>query len=366
MKARIAVIIVILPGVLWPCQVALTSDLFYVGDIIIDSIGIRIEAGDEATVNAVYLLTNHGSEEEEVDLQFPQSPVPLEADGEELGNPVVFRPGEGKSINLTCSLNITGETTKMLTLDPTMLFNGKPNSEPTKALLIKVLLPQGISGLAWTNQEPAEEGFEDGRKFYSWSDADIYPTPLCLKWSTLQVELSIEKTATSQQITTPDQIINLEITIQNKGDTAIKNIGLTDEYVVFDFEGVEPLWEFGKREPWLFWMKNINSLEPGETKTLAYSVKYVGFSSQSYEFDLKPCVVTVEGHLVCVSNKVRMSQAGGAMPNPTDTEFPTKPDAGSFHFPSLPLLGGIILILAIARGGYVIWRRRHTRRESAK
>jgi hypothetical protein len=359
MKVKIAVITVMLLGTLCPFQVALASDLFYAGNIIIDSIAIRVEADDEATVNAVYLLTNRRRYNEKVNLQFVQSPVPLETDGEELCNPVVFKPYEKKSINLTCNLNITGETTKTLSLDPTMLFNGKPNSEPTKALLIKVFLPQGINCLAWANQEPDEEGYEDGRKFYSWSSVDIYPTTLCLKWSTLQVELSVEKSVTPQDITTPDQIINLEITVQNRGDTAVNRISLTDQYVALEFAAVDPLWEFREQGPWLFWRKNINSLEPGETRTLAYSVKYVGFSSYSYDFDLKPSVVTVDGHLVVVSNKVRVSQSGAAMPAPTDSDVPTESEAERLRFPSLPLLGGIMLILAVGGGGYLIWRRTH-------
>lgn len=359
MKVRITVIIVTLLGTLCPFQVALASDLFYTGDIIIDSIAIRVEADDEATANAIYLLRNYDSLNEEVDLQFAQSPVQLEVDGEELSNPVAFKPWEKKSINLTDNLNITGETTKTLSLDPTMLFNGKPNSEPTKALLIKVFLPQGITSLAWANQEPDEEGFEDGRKFYSWSGVDIYPTILCLKWSILQVELGIEKSVTPQEITTPNQIMNLEITLQNKGDTTVNRISLTDQYVAFEFAAVDPLWEFGEQGPWLLWTKNIYSLEPGETITLAYSVEYVGFSSQSYDFDLRPCVVTVDGHLVVVSNKVRMSQSGAEIPTPTDSDIPTESEAEPLHFPSLPLLGGSILIVAIVRVGYLIWKRKH-------
>jgi hypothetical protein len=361
MKTRIAVIIVMLLGALCPFQAALASDLFYEGNIIIDSIGIRIEANDEATVKAIYLLTNRGSEDEEVDLQSAQSPVPLEEDGEELSNPVSFRPGERKFINLTYKLNITGETTKMLFLDPTMLFDGKPNSEPAKALLIKVLLPQGINGLAWANQEPDDEGLEDSRKFYSWSGVDIYPTILCLKWSTLQVELSVEKSVRPQEITTPGQIINVVITIENKGDTVANKIGLTDEYSAFDFEAVEPLWEFGRQESWLFWRKNIGSMAPGEIRIFAYSVRYTGFSSQSYDFDLRPCVVTVDGHLMYVSNKLRMSQRGGETPAPTDSEVPIEAEAQPLRFPSVTLLGGILLILATLRGGYLIWRWRRSR-----
>jgi len=110
-------------------------------------------------------------------------------------------------------------------------------------------------------------------------------------------------------------------------------------------------------------MKNINSLEPGETRTLAYSVKYVGFSSKSYDFDLRPSVVTVDGHLVVVSNKVRMSQSGATIQAPADSDVPTASEAEPLHFPSLPLLGGIVLIVAVARGGYLIWRRKHRAKE---
>jgi hypothetical protein len=363
-KTKIVAVTVVMLGILWPFKVALASDLFYVGDIVTDSIDIRVEADEQATVNATYLLTNRGSEDQEIDLRFSQSPVPLEADGEELSNPVLFSPGESKSINLTFNLNITGETTKMLFLDPTMLFDGKPSSVPVKVLLIEVLLPEGINGLAWASQEPDEESFEDSRKSYSWSNADIYPTTLCLKWSTLQVELIVEKTATPQEITSRDQRIDLEITLQNKGNTTIDRIALTDLYMAFDFEALYPLWEFSEEGTWLFWMKNIYSLGPGETETFAYRVKYIGVSSQSYEFDLEPCVVTVDGHLVAMSNKVRMSKTGDALPNPADSQVLPESEAEPLHFPSLPLLGGILLILAIARGGYLIWKRRHTRPES--
>ena len=361
MRSKIAVIMAVLLGTLCPFQVGLASNLFYVGDVFIDSVSIRVEADDEATVNAVYILTNRGSEHEEIDLQFAQSPVPLELNGEELGNPVVFRPGERKSVNVTYYLNITGETTKTLSLDPTMLFNGKPNSVPAKALVIEVLLPEGISGLVWANQQPDEEGSEDGRRSYSWSGIDVYPTPLSAKWSTLQVELGIEKTASPQEITTSDQIIVVEMTIENKGETAVDDIAVVDQCMALDFEALELSYEFGKQEPRLLWRKNINSLASGEIMTLAYSVKYTGFSSQSREFYLEPCVVTVGGHLVSLSNKVRMSQTVAATPAPTDSEVPMGSEAETLYFPSLPLLGGIILILAIARGGYFIWRRRHPR-----
>jgi hypothetical protein len=357
MKARVATTMVVLLGILCPLEVALASDLFYAGDIVVDSIDMRAEVDNEGIFHAVYLLTNRGCDSQEVDLQFARSSVSLQSDGEEVRNPVVFRPYERKSIQLTCNLNVTGETTKTLCLDPTMLFNGKPNSEPTKALLIDVLLPEETNGLVWANQEPDKEGLENGRRLYSWTGSDIYPTVLRLKWSTLQVDLGVEKSVTPREITTPDETINIQIALRNRGDTVVESVGLTDQYSALDFVAVTPLGEFGKHEPWLLWRKNINSLEPGETITLAYSVKYVGFGSQTCEFDLKPCVVTVDGNLVFVSNKVRMIQSADAVAPRTDSEVPPEPEAESLRFPSLPLLGGIAIVLAIVRGAYLIWKR---------
>jgi hypothetical protein len=182
---------------------------------------------------------------------------------------------------------------------------------------------------------------------------------LRLKWSTLQVDLGVEKNVTPREISTPDEIIDIQITVRNEGDKAVESVGLTDQYSAFDFVAVTPLGEFGKHEPWLLWRKNISALEPGETKTLAYSVRYVGFSHQTCEFDLEPCVVTVDGHLVFASKRVRMSQSIDAMPPRADSDNPPEPEGEPLHFPSLPLLGGIAIILAIVRGGYLVWKRTH-------
>jgi hypothetical protein len=360
MKIKIAVIIgALLLGTLCPFQLALASDLFYTGNIVIDSVTIRVDADDDATVDVAYILTNRGSYSEQVDLQFAQSPVPLESDGGELINPVVFKPNEKKSISLTCNLDITGETTKTLSLDPTILLNGKPNSEPTKELLVKVFLPEGIRDLAWANQEPNREGVEAGRKFYLWNSVGIYPTILCLKWSTLQVELLVKKRVIPQEITSINQIISVRINLYNSGDTTVNEISLTDKYSGFEFAPVYPWWEFGGQEPWLIWRENIYSLEPGKGITLVYFMRYVGLGSQNHDFDLEPCVITVDGHLVVVSNKVRMSRSGEAMPAAVASDVLSRSETEPVHSPSLPLLGVVMLVVAVVRGGYLIWRRKH-------
>ena len=79
----------------------------------------------------------------------------------------------------------------------------------------------------------------------------IYPTTLCLKWSILQVDLSVEKSVTLREITAPNQMIDIEINLHNRDDTTVNRISLTDQYVAFEFAAVDPLWEFSEQGPWL-------------------------------------------------------------------------------------------------------------------
>lgn len=345
-------------GILLCLQATSASGLFYTGGVEINSIGIRVEIDDKATLKAVYLLTNYGDGAEEVNLQLAQCSESLWVDGEELHNPLIFKPGESKLINLTCELDVAGEVTKKLSIDSTLLFNGKPNSKPAKAMLIKVLLPEGVDELISASNEPSKEGFEGSRKFYAWSGINIYPTPVSLIWSTFKIDVDVLKKASPQKITASDQVIKVEIIIKNNGNTSVNNIILSDQYVVSDFEAVEPLEEFSRRESVLSWMKKIDSLKPGETRTMAYSVKYIRFSPRSYEFDLKPCVVTVDGHLVSMSNKVRMSQSSKEIPHLETPEVPMKLESAPIRYPSIPVIGGIILILIMGGIGFLKLKKR--------
>ena len=352
--------VAVLLGILLYLQGVLATGLFYTGGVEIDSIGIRVEVDEKASLKAIYLLTNYGNETEQVNLRFAQCSASMRANGEELHNPIMFKPGESKLINLDCELDVAGKTTKKLFIDPTLLFNGKPNSKPAKALLIKVLLPRGVNKLISASKGSNEEGFEDGRKFYRWSRTHTYPTPLSLIWSTLKLDIDIQKKASPQKITAPDQVIRVEITIKNNGNTSLNNIMLSDQYVASDFEAVEPLEEFSRSESILSWRKRIDSLKPDEAKTLVYSVKYIGFSRRNYNFYLKPCVVVVDGHLASISNRVKISQEGeGALVSPV-LRTSVEARATRIRYPSLPTIAIVIFLLAILGGiGYFIRRRRH-------
>ena len=364
MKAAI-IVAVLLTSMLCTFQAVSADDLFYSGDVVTESLGVNIDIDDEeATVSAVYLLNNRGSETEEINLQYDSSPASLQIDGETLANPVVFNPGDRKSVTATFKLDITGEITKTLFLDPTLLFNGSPSSEPASSIMIKALLPEGVNGLAWASHEPDEESVESGRRLYTWTYYDLYPTPLTLKWSTLLVDLSLEKSASPLEITEPDQVINIEITLTNNGDTEVSDIQLVDQYSASLFAEIEPSTESATQENMLFWQKTIGSLSPGETVSLHYSVTYIASVTQDYEFDLTPTVVTVGGHLVSVSDKVRM-KIGTEVPTSTP-EAPAEPEKsledeeGTVDGSSWPLITGIVvpvLLIAVAGTGYFFRRR---------
>jgi len=370
MKAAI-VITVLLASLLCTFQVTSADDLFYSGDLATESVSIDMDIDNrEATVIAVYLLKNHGSGTEEITLECDYPTASLEIEGQPLENPVVFYPGDRRSVTATFNLDITGEMTKTLYLVPKLLFNGSPNSKPSASIVIRALLPEGVNGLAWASHEPHEESLESGRKHYSWKYFDAYPTPLTLKWSTLVVDLSLEKSASPIEITQPDQVIDIEITLKNNGDTELSDIQLVDQYSASHFAGIEPSAESGTRETVLFWQKTIESLSPGETMSLNYSVTYIAPITQDYELDLRPTVVTVGGNLVSVSNKVRMklsTEVPTSTVEPQATAEPGKspePEEDTLDGSSWPLISGIVVpILLIMMGGTGYFFRRRRRAE---
>jgi hypothetical protein len=342
-------------------QTAYASELFYSGDIIVDSIVADVSIDTNATVIVEYKLVNEGEKEETVDLAFSGFPVQLWVGDEKLYNPVVFKPKEEKIIKVTYTTTVGGETTKVFSFNPTLTFNGRANSKRVKSFFVEILLPMSIKKIIGANKDYYGKGVnEEGRVFYVWAFDDIYPTMLCIRWSVLDVDLSVEKKASPQKITVPNQVITVEIILANKGGKEVYNIVLIDDYVPSDFEAVEPLEEFivppgNQSDPRLFWIREIGKLKSGEIRTITYSVRYIGDVSQIYDFDLKPSTVIVNGHLVAVSNEVTMSKMVGATLVEEAFEVPEKQEG----FPTQYLVvGAIIAIIALLAVVYLMRRRK--------
>jgi uncharacterized repeat protein (TIGR01451 family) len=342
-------------------QTASASGLFYSGDIIIDSITANAEIDTNATVIVEYTLINEGDKEETVDLAFSQFPVQLWIGDEKLENPVMFKPKEEKMITLGYVTTVGGNTTKVFSFNPTLTFNGKANSKRVRSFSVGILLPDGIKKIIGANKEYcSKEIGGKGRVLYKWVNNDIYLTTLTVRWSVLDIDLSVEKKASPQKITAPNQTITVEIALENMGDKEVNNIILTDDYVPSDFEAVEPLEEFtipkvNASDPRLFWIKRIGKLQPGEIRAISYSVRYIGDVSQIYDFDLKPSTVIVNGHLVAVSNEVTISKMVGATLVEEAPEVPEKTKGFTTQY---LVIGTIIAIIILLAGAYLLRRRK--------
>jgi hypothetical protein len=342
------------------------QDLFYTGEIIVESMVINVDIGDVALLHAEYQLINAGESREEVLLGFVEPGTLITVDGKDLEGRIVFDPGEIKTINLSCNLAIIGETTKSLLFDPNMLFDDKPSAMPIGSIQIDVLLPEGVNQLAWASQMPREENFESGKKSYSWFGVDQYATQLALKWSTLDVNLSIEKSINPDTVNDYGQRIEVKIKLLNNGTSSLEKIQLVDQYSLSNFEGIEPENEFSKENNVLFWVTAIDSLDPGEEKTITYILKHIGYIPPDHVLEIKPCSVYIDGNLVGVSNTARLKQGGESGLPETDPEgLQVIEESKGFCFPSIPVIGGILIgLIAIAVVTIILVKKKRSKKKT--
>lgn len=352
-------------GILVLCLANIASaSLFYGGNVSVDSIVADVVIGDKADVAVEYTLVNGGDSAESVILGSPESSE-LWQGSARLPNPILFGARESKTIRLAYSSEIEGEITKLFSFDPKMTINNKSSSKSVEEYLVKILLPKGVEGIVWSNRGYFSSGIENGRASYMWAESDVYPTTLTIKWSTLGVSLSAEKNASPQKITEPGQAITIGIILENKGVKVVDGILLTDDYVPSDFEAGEPREDFildgsNSSEPHLFWIKRIDRLQPGESRTFNYTVRYVGDVSQIYSFSLRPATVTVGGHLAALSNEVAISKMAGVVPaeepqsfgesqGPSNgQEITAKPTATWFEITAIVIAVLLLPILVLA------------------
>jgi uncharacterized repeat protein (TIGR01451 family) len=294
------------------------DELFYTGSIHIDSIIADIVIDKDATISIEYALANSGNAKEQINLGFLSPSAKLYSDDKQLSNPVLFKAGEKKTIKVTYKSAISGEVTKTFSFNlGDITFNGKPNSNRCGEFVADIKLPKGIKKIIWSNKEPyGYKTDKNGFVVYTWQEADRYPTMLGIKWSTLDINLGVAKSASPEKITRANETIIVSIIVENNGNNELANVVLTDNYLPSEFEGVSPKEEFSipqvnGSDPRLVWVKKIASLKPKERKTISYSLKYIGDVSKVYNFDLKQSVVTVDGHLAGVSNAVSIRKMVG-------------------------------------------------------
>lgn len=325
--------------------------LFYTGGIAIDSLSATIDVTDEADITIEYKLVNRGDNPESVALTFSPSNATAQIDGSALSNPVTFDKGQTRQLTLSYSVSLPTTDYQSILFSPMLLFDDMANSQRAKSFNVKLILPQGTSRITYSSIAYDNTSTQDGRQVFLWSKTNIYPSPLSIAWTTLDVNIAATKMANPNSITSAGEIIEVSVTVQNNGSTEVEDITLTDSFYPGAFEAVAPLDEFELTQPelsdpHLYWTKEIDSLASGETKNFAYSVRVTNLG---LETRLEPLVVSVNGTPVAVSNDVMLySELEGKYgPQPSESKFPT-----------IPVVVAIVVVAIIAASAFIVRSRK--------
>ena len=315
--------------------------LFYTGDVSIDSFSATIDVTDKAAVSVECVLVNHGDSQEAINMTFFPPEATARIDENELANPVIFAPGETKTLSLSYSLDLQTGESQGIRFAPMLFFDEMANSNKVNSYSVRLILPEGIERITYSSLPYTDTADQDGRVVIIWEKSDFYPTPLAVSWTTLDVDIAAVKKATPESVTSPGEVVEVEVTVQNKGTEEISDITLIDNFFPGTFEPVEPLDEFNlveseNSDPHLYWTKEINSLDPGETVVYSYSVKV---KALGLETRLDPLVVLINDTPVSVSNDIILYSELAERYEPGASQgFPT------FYV----IIGAVIVAAAIA------------------
>jgi len=341
-RVLIAVIIAVLLSLSLPTPAG--ADLFYTGGITIDTLSATIDVTSQADIVVEYELVNQGDQAESVTLTFSPTDATATIDGIPLSNPVLFEKGAKKKLTLSYSLSLSSTSYQSVFFNPTILFDDMANSQRVKSYDVKLILPLGINRIIHSSISYNSTAIQDGRMALLWNKQNVYPSPLFVSWSNLDVNIAATKTATPGNITEPGEVIEVTVAIENKGSTAVGNITLQDSFYPGSFEAVAPADEFELTLPalsdsHLYWIKEIDSLGAGETETFTYSVRV---KALGLETRLGALVISVDGTPVNVSNDVLLY---------SELEDKYQPEAaaeGGFPSTYIYVIIGAVAVVAIA------------------
>ena len=336
-----------------PLPLTVGAALFYTGGISIDSLSATIDATDQADITAVYELVNHGGNVETATLTFSPPDATARIDGSELSNPVSFDPRERRELTLSYSLNLSDSDCQNILFAPMLFLDDMAIGERVQSYDIRLILPDGVKRITYSSMAYDDTATEDGRLVVLWNKSDIYPSPLSIAWTMLDVDIAATKTVTPGSITTPGEVIEVNVLIENKGEREVGNVTIRDGFHPGTFEAVSPLDDFEliqpeMSDPHLYWTKEIDRLEPSETMSFNYSVRVIALG---LETRLDALVVSVDGIPVSVSNDVTLF---------SELEERYGPAPAEEEFPTIYVIVGVVVVAIIIASAFAVRARRKT------
>jgi hypothetical protein len=314
---------------------------FYTGNVSIQSLSATIDVTDRAAITVDYVLVNSEDSEEAIEMAFSPPDAVARIDESGLANPVIFNPGDARHLFLSYFLNLQDAESQGIMFSPMLFFNGMANSNRVGSYSVELILPESIERITWASLPYTGTAERDNRTAIIWEKSDFYPAPLAISWTTLDVNIAAAKSTVPQTVSAPGEVVQVEVTVQNKGSEKIEDIALVDSFFPGAFEAVDPLSEFSliekeSSDPRLYWKKEGASLEPGETIVHCYSIRV---KALGLETRLDPLVVLVNDTPVSVSNDVILHSAlGERYEAEAEGKFPT------FYV----VVGAVILVALIS------------------
>jgi len=313
---------------------------FYAGGVQIDSLSASLDVTTEARVSVEYKLVNRGTAAEALNLTVFPSDAQVTIGGANLTNPVAFEAGQTKELRLLYSIELSSGDFQRIQFAPMLFFNDMASAHRIKSYRVELVLPQGINRLVSSSLPYDSSTIRGERRVFTWAKENIYPVTLDVCWTTLDVDIAAVKKATPSSLTSAGEIVEVEITVQNKGHSEVRDIRLIDSFFPGAFQAVEPLDDFKlvqpeMSDPRLYWQKDIDRLEARESRTYTYSVNVTALG---LETRLDPLSVLVNGIPVAVSNDIILySELGGQAE-----------EEGPRGFPILyVIIGAVVLVVII-------------------
>ncbi|MFH2028414.1 MAG: hypothetical protein ABIJ08_04710 [Nanoarchaeota archaeon] len=285
-------------------SLAYTLDVFD-KDNHIYSVDTTIIINEKAEVNSVY--TFMGRDAAKIDFLGIPGDATITIDDKSYSNGFMFNPEGETTVVVNYIIDIGQGAAKSMIFNPKTLFDNKINSKKVSSYSIKI--SSDIDDFSKMSEEYTSKSIENGKNIFRWIKSDIYPDSLILGWNTLGYDLSVVR----DMIYNGENIYEIKVILNNKGDVDIKNIEIEDSFMVGDFEGVYPKQEFTTESPdgfdnRLYWRTSIPIIKPGETKTAIYQIR----SLNSAEYVFSPLIVRSDSIIIATTKPFVFVEQGSS------------------------------------------------------
>ena len=279
--------------------------LFTPNEVKIDIIYLEVAVGDLVSdVKASYKLRNLTKGDITIRLE-PLQPFTSITEHRERAVPYdgclseALPIGVGRSCDYSISYKVPtlGKRFRLVQINPSILINGQIYAAKVGLYRINVTLPESAKKIVEASHPLDPSTTTIGEGHYTWTGTDVWIIPLWVKWTEIDVDVSLTK-----RITMTNMHAKVNIEIMNKSDKKVDGLVLKETFPYGNVDPIGPKEEFSFIQPEhsdsrYIWEKRIDTLGPSESKNFEYEIR-VTFNGAIP----KRTVAILDGTVVALSN----------------------------------------------------------------